>query len=50
MSKDSAFTRLEADNNSKIIGVNTEKHHALERIKKIIAKVQLQRWLQLRTQ
>lgn len=32
--KDSAFTRLEADNNSKIIGVNAEKHHALERIKK----------------
>lgn len=32
--KDSAFTCLEADNNSKIVGVNAEKHHALEKIKK----------------
>lgn len=34
MCKDSVFTCLEADNNSKITGVNAEKHHTLASIKK----------------
>lgn len=45
--KDSVYTCLQADNSSKITGVSAEKHCSLERIKKIIKKAQVQRWLQL---